>query len=118
MTDVYRRFQGGRWQEIIDVRSFIQANYEPYLGDGSFLAGPTPRTKSLWDKCLALLREETRKDGCLDIDTKTVTTITSHAPGYIDKDQELIVGLQTDAPLKRAINPWGGLRMVKNACAE
>ena len=118
MREAYRSFHGGHWRNTVDVRSFIQANYEPYVGDGSFLAGPTPRTKHLWGKCLALLREETRKGGCLDIDTKTVTTITSHAPGYIDKDQELIVGLQTDAPLKRAINPWGGLRMVKNACAE
>lgn len=118
MTDAYRGFQGGSWQETIDVRSFIQANYTAYEGDASFLAGPTTRTQELWKQCTKLLAEETRKGGVLDIDTQTVATITSHAPGFINNDLELIVGLQTDAPLKRAINPWGGLRMVQTALDE
>ena len=106
----------GYWQSEIDVREFIQLNYSPYEGDESFLAGPTRRTKKLWDKTTVLLEEENKKGGTLNIDTSTVSTITSHGPGYIDKDLEVIVGLQTDEPLKRAIMPFGGIRMVKNAC--
>src|SRR5690606_9344258 len=89
---------------------------KPYEGDDSFLAGPSERTKKLWEKTSQLLQEETKRGGTLNIDTKTVSTITSHAPGYIDRDLEVIVGLQTDEPLKRAIMPFGGIRMVKNAC--
>ncbi|WBB61963.1 formate C-acetyltransferase [Streptomyces sp. WMMC500] len=109
----WRGFRGARWRERIDVRDFIQANYTPYEGDGSFLAGPTERTRAVWDAVAGLFPEERRK-GVLDVDAATPSTITSHAPGYIDKDRELIVGLQTDAPLKRAVMPNGGLRMVEN----
>ncbi|MGA4864666.1 formate C-acetyltransferase [Streptomyces lavendulocolor] len=106
-------FTGEQWQQRIDVRAFIQANYTPYEGDAAFLAGPTDRTLAVWNTVAALFPEERRK-GVLDVDTATPSTITSHAPGYIDRDRELIVGLQTDAPLKRAIMPNGGLRMVAN----
>ncbi|MDX3387201.1 formate C-acetyltransferase [Streptomyces niveiscabiei] len=109
----WRDFAGSGWRERIDVRDFIQANYTPYEGDASFLAGPTDRTRTVWDKVSALFPEE-RARGVLDVDTATPSTITSHAPGWIDRDRELIVGLQTDAPLKRAIMPNGGLRMVEN----
>ncbi|MFD5075072.1 formate C-acetyltransferase [Streptomyces sp. NPDC058371] len=109
-----RGFAGTRWRDRIDVRDFIQANYTPYEGDSAFLAGPTDRTRAVWEKVSALFPEERRK-GILDVDTTTPSTITSHAPGYIDRERELIVGLQTDAPLKRAIMPNGGLRMVENS---
>ena len=110
----WRGFTGTAWRERIDVRDFIQANYTPYEGDGSFLAGPTARTAAVWGEITALFPEERRK-GVLDIDTTTPSTITAHAPGYIDRERELIVGLQTDAPLKRAIMPFGGWRMVAGA---
>lgn len=106
-------FAGGHWRDHVDVRDFIQANYTPYEGDAAFLAGPTERTRAVWQKIVALFPEERRR-GILDVDTATPSTITSHAPGYIDRERELIVGLQTDAPLKRAIMPNGGLRMVEN----
>lgn len=109
----WRGFAGSRWRERVDVREFIQANYTPYEGDGSFLAGPTERTRAVWAAVAGLFPEERRK-GVLDVDAATPSTITSHAPGYIDRDRELIVGLQTDAPLKRAVMPGGGLRMVEN----
>ncbi|MFD6313213.1 formate C-acetyltransferase [Streptomyces nigra] len=112
-ADAWREFTGSGWRERIDVRDFIQANYTPYEGDASFLAGPTNRTRAVWEKVSALFPEERRR-GVLDVDAATPSTITSHAPGYIDRDRELIVGLQTDAPLKRAIMPNGGLRMVEN----
>lgn len=108
-----RGFAGTRWRELIDVRDFIQANYTPYEGDASFLTGPTDRTRAVWAKVGSLFPEE-RARGILDVDAATPSTITSHAPGWIDRDRELIVGLQTDAPLKRAIMPNGGLRMVEN----
>ncbi len=111
-------FKTGDWETTIDVQGFIQTNYTPYSGDSSFLVGPTFRTEQLWKRCIALLQEEYDKDGVLDIDSATPTTIVSHKPGYIDQTLELIVGLQTDAPLKRAINPWGGIRMVETACQE
>ena len=114
--DPWRGFSEGYWRSEIDVREFIQLNYTPYEGDESFLEGPTENTKKLWEKVSALLQEEHKKGGTLDVDTSTVSTITSHKPGYIDKDLEKIVGLQTDAPLKRAIMPFGGIRMVKQAC--
>jgi formate C-acetyltransferase len=100
----------------IDVRAFIQANYVPYRGDAGFLSGPTPRTKALWDKLAAMFVEERRR-GIYDVDTHTPAGITAHAPGYIDRELELIVGLQTDAPLKRAIMPAGGLRLVETGLA-
>ncbi|MFI0897884.1 formate C-acetyltransferase [Streptomyces sp. NPDC020983] len=106
-------FTGERWRGHIAVRDFVQANYTPYEGGADFLAGPTDRTLAVWSRITDLLPEERRR-GVLDVDTATPSTITSHAPGYIDRDRELIVGLQTDAPLKRAIMPNGGLRMVEN----
>jgi formate C-acetyltransferase len=109
----WREFHPGLWQKGINVRDFIQQNYEPYEGDGSFLAGATRRTKRIWDRLNELFLEERRK-GVLDI-SQIPSSITAHAPGYIDKDNEIIVGLQTEAPLKRAIMPNGGLRMVLSA---
>ncbi len=106
-------FNTGLWQSEINVRDFIQQNYEPYEGDESFVAGATPRTKSIWDQLNQLFVEERRK-GVLDI-SQIPSSITAHAPGYIDRDNEVIVGLQTDAPLKRAIMPNGGFRMILNA---
>lgn len=114
MFNAWRRFKEGNWQKNIDVRDFIQRNYILYEGDESFLEGPTERTKKLWDKVLNLMQEELKK-GVLDVDTSTVSSITSHKAGYIDKELEEIVGLQTDAPLKRAVMPYGGIRMVRNA---
>ncbi|PKV83145.1 formate C-acetyltransferase [Streptomyces sp. TLI_146] len=114
VTGSWRGFDGTTWRERIDVRDFIQANVTPYEGDASFLSGPTDRTRAVWEKVSARFPEERRK-GVLDVDTATPSTITSHAPGWIDRDRELIVGLQTDAPLKRAIMPGGGLRMVENS---
>jgi formate C-acetyltransferase len=113
-TDAWRGFVAGPWQDGVDVRDFIQRNYTPYTGDGTFLAGPTPRTTAIWEKLTAMFPAE-RERGVYDVDTHIPGTITSHAPGYIDKDNELIVGLQTDAPLKRAMIPNGGWRMVENA---
>ena len=99
-------FHKGDWQNEINVRDFIQSNYTPYTGDDSFLANPTTKTTTLWNKVLELYKKEKENGGVLDIDTKTISTITSHDAGYIDKDLEEIVGLQTDAPLKRAIMPF------------
>jgi formate C-acetyltransferase len=113
-AEAWRGFAGTRWRERVDVRDFIQANYTPYEGDAAFLTGPTNRTRTVWEKVSALFPEERRR-GILDVDPATPSTITSHAPGYIDRERELIVGLQTDAPLKRAIMPNGGLRMVENS---
>jgi formate C-acetyltransferase len=110
--DPWSGFAPGAWRESIDVRGFIQANYTPYEGDSAFLAGPTARTSALWAKLAALLKVE-REKGVLDVST-VPTGITAHDAGYIDRDAELIVGLQTDAPLKRAIMPNGGLRMVES----
>ena len=112
-TAAWRGFRTGLWQKEINVRDFIQQNYEPYDGDGSFLAPATARTKGIWSKLEALFLEE-RKKGVLDI-SQIPSSITAHAPGYIDREQEVIVGLQTEAPLKRAIMPNGGFRMVKSA---
>ncbi|MFI7413477.1 formate C-acetyltransferase [Streptomyces sp. NPDC049627] len=112
-AEAWRGFGGTTWRERIDVRDFIQANYTPYGGDADFLTGATDRTKAVWEQVSALFPEERRR-GILDVDTATPSTITSHEPGYIDLARELIVGLQTDAPLKRAIMPNGGLRMVEN----
>ncbi|MFE0731482.1 formate C-acetyltransferase [Streptomyces antibioticus] len=113
VTAAWRGFAGTRWRELIDVRDFIQANYTPYEGDASFLAAASERTRAVWEKVSSLFPEE-RARGILDVDPATPSTITSHAPGWIDRDRELIVGLQTDAPLKRAIMPNGGLRMVES----
>ncbi|WP_456820775.1 formate C-acetyltransferase [Cellulomonas sp. URHB0016] len=107
-------FTTGPWADGIDVRDFIQRNYTPYEGDDTFLAGPTARTAAVWAQVAAMFPEE-RAKGIYDVDPHTPSTITSHAPGYVDKDKDLIVGLQTDAPLKRAIMPNGGYRMVETA---
>jgi formate C-acetyltransferase len=109
-------FAEGNWNEETDVRDFISKNVKPYLGDDSFLAGPTARTMKVWDECVELLEEELKK-GVLDIDTKTVSGINAFNPGYIDRDNEVIVGLQTDEPLKRMVNPFGGIRMARQAVA-
>ncbi len=108
--------KSGEWTKEIDVRSFIQANYIPYEGDSSFLVGATDKTQKLWDKVLALYKKETENNGVLDVDTKTPSGINRYAPGYVDKNLEEIVGLQTDAPLKRAIMPNGGIRIVEKSC--
>lgn len=109
-------FVCGNWCSEIDVRNFIELNYTPYEGGDDFLKGPTAATQKLWGNVSALLREEDSKGGVWDIDTHTVSTITSHKPGYIDRELEKIVGLQTDEPLKRAIMPFGGMRMVIKGC--
>lgn len=112
-------FKGVKWTEEINTRDFIQNNYTPYDGDESFLAGPTDATNTLWGKLKELQKEERAKGGVLDMDTDIVSTITSHEPGYIDKDSkelEKIVGLQTDKPLKRAFMPFGGIKMAEEAC--
>ena len=110
-------FAAGEWQRSIDVRSFIQKNWTPYLGDDAFLAGPTQRTKAVWERCEELLLQEL-KNGILDVDTHRVSGIDNYAPGYIDKEKEVIVGLQTDAPLKRIVNLYGGTRMAKSALEQ
>jgi len=113
----WNKFKPGDWQHEINVRDFIQNNYTPYEGDSSFLKGTTEKTKKLWDEVLELYKKEKEaKGGVLDIDTKTVSTVAAHNAGYIDKDLEEIVGLQTDAPLKRAIMPFGGIRIVEKSC--
>ena len=110
-------FAGKEWKESINVRKFIRNNYTPYEGDSSFLSGPTARTNELMDKFRVLLAAEVKNGGLLDIDTETVSSLANYAPGYLDKDKELIVGLQTDAPLKRGVHPFGGIRMARSACA-
>ena len=115
-ADAWQGFRDGVWEDRIDVRDFIQANYVPYLGDGSFLAGPTGRTLELWAQVSKLMQKEAAMHAPLDFDTDVPAGITSHKAGYIDKDREIIVGLQTDAPLKRAIVPYGGIRMVQTSC--
>ena len=113
----WNKFQPGDWQKEINVRDFIQRNYTPYEGNSSFLKGTTEKTQKLWDEVLELYKKEKEsKGGVLDIDTKTVSTVAAHDAGYIDKDLEEIVGLQTDAPLKRAIMPFGGIRIVEKSC--
>lgn len=114
--DAWRGFTAGDWQKQVATRDFIQLNYTPYAGDDQFLAGPTARTTQLWEELSVLLKEE-RKRGVLEVSAQVGSSITAHAPGYINKDLETIVGLQTDAPLRRAIMPNGGLRMVQNSLA-
>ena len=110
-------FRRGEWSEKIAVRDFIQQNYTPYTGDGAFLEKATARTKALADKCAALMQKERDKGGVLDVDTEHVSSLVTYDAGYIDKDNELIVGLQTDAPLRRGVNPFGGMRMARSAAA-
>ena len=114
--DEWNDFNGGNWQEEIDVRDFIQKNYNPYEGDESFLVGPTEKTKKLWNEVLELYKKEKENGGVLDISCDIASTISSHEAGYIDKDLEEIVGLQTEKPLKRAIMPEGGIRIVEKSC--
>ena len=109
-------FKSGAWQNEINVRDFIQQNYKPYEGDDSFLAGVTERTNDMMKKVNSLFKLERQYGGVLDIDTTTVSSLTAYAPGYIDKENELIVGLQTNRPLKRGVNPFGGIRMARQAC--
>ncbi len=109
-------FVGGNWEKEIDVRDFIQKNYTPYDGDSAFLTGPSDRTKKVFEKFSALVAEEQKKGGVLDIDTERVASILTFPAGYIDKENEIIVGLQTDRPLKRSVNPFGGIRMARSAC--
>ena len=111
MKEEWRGFKEGKWTSEINVRDFIQLNYKPYQEDEQFLVGTTPKTKAVWDKCSDLLKEELKKH-VLDIDTDHMSGINAYEAGYIDKDNEVIVGLQTDAPLKRIVNPYGGIRMV------
>lgn len=111
-------FKGGKWLRTITVRNFIQNNFTPYEGDESFLCGPTDATKKLWDQVMDLSRQEREAGGVLDMDTKVVSTITSHGPGYLNKDLEKIVGFQTDKPFKRSLQPYGGIRMAQKACQE
>lgn len=114
--EFHKDFKKGKWNEEVDVRDFIQLNYTPYYGDDSFLSGPTKATLDLWEKVSQLMKEERQHNGTLDVDTETISTIISHQPGYIDQGLEKIVGLQTDSPLKRSVQPYGGIRMVENAC--
>src|SRR6187431_3201781 len=111
--DAWREFTAGNWKRDIDVRDFISTNVTPYTGDESFLVGPTARTSAVWEKLQPYFREEAKK-GVLDVDPKTPSSLTSHGPGYIDRDNELIVGLQTDKPFRRAIMPVGGYKMVED----
>ena len=116
MTKAWEGFVSGKWSnDEINVRDFIQRNYKPYEGDGSFLAPATEATKKLWDEVLDLMKQEREKGGVLDCDTEIVSLVNSHKPGYIDKDLEKIVGLQTDKPLKRAFMPFGGIKMAEQA---
>ena len=118
MRQEWDSFRGGVWAKEINVRDFIQKNYTPYDGDDSFLAGPTETTKELWAQVMELSEEERKKGGVLDMDTHIISTITSHGPGYLDKNKEKIVGFQTDKPFKRALQPNGGIRMAIKACEE
>ena len=115
--EYWQGFQAGRWQQIIDVRNFIQTNYTPYEGKADFLAGITDKTQKVWSKCVALLALENEK-GVLDVDTTKVSTITSHKAGYIDQENEVIFGLQTEKPLCRGVVVNGGERMAEQACEE
>lgn len=112
----WRKFKAGSWMKSVDLRDFIQLNYDLYDGNEEFLVPATQNTQLLWESILELMKQERDNGGVLDVDTKTISTITSHAPGYINQDLEKVVGLQTDAPLKRSIQPFGGIRMVKDAC--
>jgi len=118
MRPEWNSFVPGKWENEVNVRDFIQKNYTPYDGDDSFLAGATQNTKDLWNMVLDLMKKEREAGGVLDMDTKVVSTITSHGPGYLDKSKETIVGFQTDAPFKRSLMPYGGIRMAEKACSD
>ena len=114
MRTEWNTFKGGVWQREINVRDFIQKNYTPYDGSDEFLEGPTRNTTELWDQVMELSKKEQEAGGVLDMDTKIISTITSHGPGYLNKDKETIVGFQTDKPFKRSLQPYGGIRMAMN----
>ncbi len=116
MKEQWQGFKGSKWQDEVDVRDFIQNNYKPYNGDESFLEGPTESTNTLWTELQELQKEERAKGGVLDMETEVVSSLTAYGPGYLDKDLEKVVGLQTDKPLKRAFMPYGGIRMSEEAC--
>ena len=118
MRSEWNGFTGGNWEKFVDVRDFIQKNYTSYEGDDSFLCGPTQNTKDLWAEVMDLTKKEREAGGVLDMDTKVVSTLTSHGAGYLDKDKETIVGFQTDKPFKRGMNVYGGLRMAMKACED
>ncbi|HJC72979.1 MAG TPA: formate C-acetyltransferase [Candidatus Ruthenibacterium merdavium] len=118
MRKEWASFHEGIWEKEINVRDFIQRNYHPYEGDESFLQGPTEATKKLWEQVMELSRQEREKGGVLDMDTSVISTITSHGPGYLDKELEKIVGFQTDKPFKRSLQPYGGIRMAMKACED
>ena len=118
MTNQDSKFKSGNWEKQIDARDFIFNNITPYDGDESFLTSPSQRIKTLWSKALSLIKEEVKKGGVLDVDVETISNITSHKPGYLDKELEQIVGFQTDEPLKRSIKPFGGVKIVETACEE
>lgn len=118
MRSEWRAFNGGAWEREVNVREFIQKNYTPYDGDDSFLAGPTKATNDLWAQVLELSKKEREAGGVLDMDTKVVSTLTSHGPGYLNKETETITGFQTDKPFKRSLQPYGGVRMAEKACAD
>ena len=118
MRSEWNTFNGGVWEREINVRDFIQKNYTPYDGDDQFLEGPTENTTVLCDQVMDLSKKEREAGGVLDMDTKIISTITSHGPGYLDKEKETIVGFQTDKPFKRALQPYGGIRMAVKACQD
>ena len=118
MRPEWTGFTGGKWEKEVNVRDFIQKNYTPYDGDDTFLAGATQNTKDLWEQVLDLQKQEREAGGVLDMDTKVISTITSHGPGYLNKDKETIVGFQTDKPFKRSMQPYGGIRMAVKACQD
>ncbi len=118
LTNAWEGFVEGKWTSEINLRDFIQLNYTPYTGDESFLAGPTKATLELWDQVMDLTAKERDAGGVLDMDTKVVSTITSHEAGYLDKSKEKIVGFQTEKPFKRSLQPFGGIRMAQQACAD
>ena len=118
MREEWRGFKSGVWEREINTRDFIQKNFSAYEGDESFLAGPTKATKELWEQVMELSQQELEAGGVLDMDTSVISTITSHGPGYLDKEKEKIVGFQTDKPFKRALQPYGGIRMAAKACTD
>lgn len=118
MRNEWRDFKPGLWEKEINVREFIQRNYTPYEGDDSFLTDATENTKQLWEQVMELSKKELERGGVLDMDTKVISTITSHGAGYLDKEKETIVGFQTDKPFKRSLQPYGGIRMAEKACKD
>ena len=115
VKNAWENFKGEKWKAEIDVRDFILNNVNVYEGEDSFLAGATEATKKLWDQVMELTKQERENGGVLDMDTKIVSTITSHGPGYLNKELEKVVGFQTDKPFKRSLLPFGGIRMAKTS---